>query len=447
MKFPRKGFSLFPITFHSHRISSGCFEIGSAILPFSFLVFCLVCQPKPEEKPIGSTYLELSKPEVWQVPPNSQAQIIGLTVGDILLSYNDEVIESYSDFLKIEKNFIAQGVKGKLAILRNGQELTLETEPVPLNFIPKSKYFSASLAKALEDILQHFAVPAYYEWLAAITGESFGLTLNADDCFSWGTGGRSLEFLPNIAKLTGLSFETLYQQSPTNSFKKQTPINAVKSALTQSKGGTSAIIIYAKWNGKSLQWGIPTHLQAIGDSSPRVYGYTIGSDQEQPVSGEIVAAYRVKFRGGSGPEPASLLRTVLTQALEIGLSTRDSGWHSGLEAYDILVKHLEHFPICPKGPDTANECFDKLIWSLIASKESANRFFADMKEALPEQAALFDEVIGRNRAVIARLEGITDSRLKLNSLTNQEKIATVLTFIAAIENDLLGFYEEIITEL
>lgn len=447
MKMTKKNSSLSSATFLLKHIGINCLGISSAIFLFSFLLCFIACQPKPKEKPIGSAYLELSKPEVWQVPAKSQAQIIGLIPGDLLLSCNDEIIESYSDFLEAEKNFISQKVKGKLVILRNGQELTIETEPVPLGFIPKSKYVSASLAKALEDILQHFGIPAYYEWLTAITGESFGLTLRAEDCFSWGTGGRSLEFLPNIAELTRLSFEPLCQQSPTDSFENQTPFNAVKSALAQSRDGSAIIIIYAKWDGKSLQWGIPTRLQAIGNSSARVYGYTIGSDQEQPATGEIVAAYRVKFRDGSGPEPAALLRTVLTQALEIGLSARDSGWHSGLEAYDILIKQLEQFPICPKGPDTANECFDKLIWSLIASKESANRFFADMKEALPEQAALFDEVIGRNRAIIARLEGISGSRLKLNSLTNQAKIAAVLTFIAEIENDLLGFYEEIIAEL
>ena len=70
-----------------------------------------------------------------------------------------------------------------------------------------------------------------------------------------------------------------------------------------------------------------------------------------------------------------------------------------------------------------------------------------MKDALPEQAELFDEVMGRNRAIIARLKGIASRILDLNSRTNREKVARVLIFIAETENELLGIYEDIIAEL
>ncbi|MEO0068096.1 MAG: hypothetical protein ABIK23_03065 [candidate division WOR-3 bacterium] len=428
------------------KIKERGFAVGGIILSLLPLFF-LSCQSKPQGEPIGTTYLELAKAEVWRVPANSQAQVVGLTGGDLIVSYNDEVVQTFQDLLEIEKRSFGHAEKVRLGVLRNGQELVMESEPLPLGFIPNSERFSASLAKALEDILKHFGLPSYYDWLAAITGESFGLTVRDEDPFSWGTGGRSIEFLPNISNLTGLSFEPLYQHPPGESLRNHAGIDAVKSALIAAKGdGFPVVVVYGKWDTKRAKWGIATRVDTMG-ITPRVYGYTVGAGSEQPLIGEIVAAYKVRFRGGCSLEPVGLVKAVLTQALELGLSARDTGWHSGLEAYDILIKSLSQFPVCPQGTDTASECFYDLLWKLIASKESANQFFDDMKMALPEKAVLFDEVMARNRAVIARLEGIAGRGLRLNSVTNQEKIAEVLTGIAEIENEILGLYEEILAEL
>jgi hypothetical protein len=418
----------------------------SAIL-FLPLLF-VFCQEKRPGKPIGSTYLELAKPEVWRVPANSPAQIIGLKPGDLIISYNDEVVQSFKSLQQIERRIKNQTGKVKLTILRDEQELIVEIDPVPLGFIPKSKRFSASLAKAIEDIMQHFGLPAYYDWLAAMTTESFGLTLRAGDCSSWGTGGRAYAYLPNLSRWTGLSFKLLWSNGESLDQSKLTPIYAVRQGLHQAnRDGGSVLLIYGKWNGKRAQWGIPVRLVTKEESLPRVYGWTVESDGEPVECEEIFAVYEVRFRGGVNSEPARLVSGVLDQALEIGLATADTGWHSGLEAYDLLLKELERFPICPDGPGAGDEYFYQLVYNLISSKESANQFFEDMKQALPEQAGLLDEVMGRNRVIIARLEGIVARRLSLNSWENQQKVARVLVEIEEIENELLGFYEELIGEL
>jgi len=142
-----------------------------------------------------------------------------------------------------------------------------------------------------------------------------------------------------------------------------------------------------------------------------------------------------------------MLASVLEQALELGLRSSDRGWHSGLEAYDIVLKQLEQFPVVPEGIDAGNECFYRLVWRLMAKKESANRFLNEMKQVLPEQADLIEEVLGRNRAIIGKLEGVMAANLRLDSPANQQKAARVIAEIQEIENDLLGLYEELIGDL
>ncbi|MGQ9707765.1 MAG: hypothetical protein ACUVUR_02680 [bacterium] len=429
------------------------FKIWLLLSVYVFATTSLVfCRRNPPARPLGSTYLELAKPEIWKVPANSLSQIIGLKPGDLIISYNDEVVKSYQDLQEIEQRITDRSSKIKLTVLRDEQELTLEIAPVPLGFIPKSKRYSASLAKALEDILHHFGLPGYYDWLAALTTESFGMTLRRDDCFSWGTGGKAAAYLHNLSKLTGLTLKLLWSSAAMNGGlsgqNEPSPISVIKQGLEQTKkNGGAALLVYGKWNGNRVQWGIPAQLVTNGDSLPRVYGWTIEPGGEQTVCSEIFSVYQVGLIAVPISEPARLVSTVLDQALEIGLATADTGWHSGLEAYDILLKKLEQFPVCPDGPATADECFYHLLYTLISSKESANQFFEDMKMALPEQASLFDKVIEQNRAIIARLEGIDARRLSLNTLENQQKIARVLVEIEEIENDLLGIYEEIIGEL
>ncbi len=399
------------------------------------------CQRPPEGKRIGSSYQELSKAEVWKVPSRSQAQIIGLRPGDLIIAYNDEVIKNFGDYLAAEKHLVGTREAVKLTVLRDEQEINLETKPVPLSFIPRTKMYSASLAKALDDILQHFGQQGFYDWLAAMTGESFALTLLDQDCQSWGGDGLADNYLTNVGKFTGLSFRTIYQSSAGDTEEQY----RARAALAQGLAENKFVLVYGGWEKVSGNgWGIVVRF----DSKDSVfYGYAIEDGEEQALKRGLVRAYEVKFRGKVNIELPILVTTVLEQALEMGLAASDSGWHSGLEAYDVILKQLERFPLCPEGVDVSNLCFYNMVWRLISKKESANRFLYEMREVLPEGAEMFEEVIGRNRAIIGRLEGVAAAGVSFNSLDEQRKVAKVIYEIQQIENDILGIYEEIIGEL
>jgi len=137
----------------------------------------------------------------------------------------------------------------------------------------------------------------------------------------------------------------------------------------------------------------------------------------------------------------------LDHALELGLAYADTGWKSGLDAYDLVLRYLDTVPFCWSHPEQSDACFRRLVWSLLASKESANRFLEEMKEALPDQAEMIEEIIGENRVIIGKLEGMAASRLQLGNLENQRKLGLTINEIQLLENELLGFYEELLGEL
>jgi hypothetical protein len=428
----------------------------SAIGPVIGLTVMLffACRARPEGKPLGATYAELGKAEVWKVPSRCEAQVVGLKSGDVIIAYNEEPVASITEFYQLEKAVTAAGGgnKVKLNVLRDDQELSFEVRPVELGFVPWAKRYSASMAKALDDILQHNGQPGIYDWLAALTGESFALMLDEDNCYSWGTDGLADMYLTTVAKFTGLVCKVRYNR---NDQTVETAVDDDSSRAGEPDPGVIAVweglahnqdlLVLGRWGEQPfLQWGVVSRIEPK-DST--VYGWAIDYGTEQALSGRIVSVYDVEFRNPVKLDPAVLVSAVLEQALELGLRSSDQGWHSGLEAYDILLKKLEQFPVCPPGVEAGDDCFYRLVWRLIAKKESANRFFAEMKEALPEQADLFDEVIGRNRAIIGKLEGVVAAGLSLNSLENQQKAARVLAEIQEIENELLGIYEEIIGEL
>ncbi len=399
------------------------------------------CQRPLEFRVIGSSYQDLSKAEVWKVPARSEAQVIGLRPGDVIITYNEEVVKSFGDYVAAERAAVGTREIVKLTVLRDDQEINFETKPVPLGFIPRRKMYSASLAKALDDILQHFGQQGFYDWLAAMTGESFVLTLYDRDCRSWGGDGLADNYLTNVSKFTGLSFRSICRISAGDT----QAYSQTRATLIEELKESGFALVYGEWEKmEGNGWGIVVRFD------PRdsvFYGYALEDGEEQALRGVPLRAYEVKFRGKVKIDLPALITTVLEQALEMGLATSDSGWYSGLEAYDVVLKQLERFPFCPEGVEVSNQCFYNMVWRLIGNKESVNRFLNEMKEALPEEADLFEEIIGRNRAIIGRLEGVAAAGVSFSSLEDQKKAAKVIYEIQQIENDILGIYEEIIGEL
>lgn len=404
-----------------------------------WLLLVAGCGTTPRGTPLGATYRSMDKPEVWKVPAKTRAQLADLKPGDVILSYDENPVMDLNALHEAEAKGRDKTGTVKLVVMRGEQELIFEARPGELGFIPGSMRYFASLAKALEEVMSHFGQDGYYDWLAGLTGESFSLNVLDEDCSSWGYNGKAVNnSLDDIEKFTGIAFKPLWQSTGTTA---ENPLPILKDALTRE----DAVLVWGGWSGNPYLWGVASR---FNPSDSTIYGYSLGSGKEQPLTPEKVQAiYQVKCRKKVIPDPAELLITVLDRALEQGLAATDSGWHSGLEAYDIIVKKLSQFPICSEGPEVGTEHFYRLVWSLISNKESANKLLADIKVALPEKASLLDEAMARNRAILGKLEGIAATRIPLNSLANQQKLARVMVEIQSIENDLFGLYEEIIGEL
>jgi hypothetical protein len=217
------------------------------------------------------------------------------------------------------------------------------------------------------------------------------------------------------------------------------------AAIREKLGRGKSVLVLGGWPGSNgFNWGIAARYSP-GDSA--VYGYTLGSAGELRLSGPVGEAYEVAHRATAEPDPAEMLTTVLTQALELGHAYADTGWQSGIAAYDLWIRALDTVPFCPVCPDSGKGCFDRLIWTLLANKESANRFLQDMRQALPDQTALIDEAIARNESVIGRLNGIIQSGVKIGTRESQQKLARMVNEIQLQETDLLGLYEDLIGEL
>ncbi|MEO0025932.1 MAG: hypothetical protein ABIK54_04150, partial [candidate division WOR-3 bacterium] len=358
---------------------------------------------------------------------------------------NDEPVQDVNEYFHLEREAVTagSGEKVRLIVLRDDQELSFEARRIPLGFLPKSRMYGASLAKALDDIIQHYGQPGMYDWLAALTGESFAVMLEENNPYSWGTDGLAENYINTVEQFTGLSLRLRYsrESEEVDSAAPDPGLQVIRKLLAQNRD----LVVLGKWGDQpALLWGIPVR---INPADSTVLGWTLDYGTEQVLTGEIVSVYEASFRGPVTPEPADMLSSVLEQALELGLRSSDRGWHSGLEAYDIVLKQLEQFPVVPEGIDAGNDCFYRLVWRLIAKKESANRFLSEMKQVLPEQADLIEEVLGRNRAIIGKLEGVMAANIRLDSPANQQKAARVIAEIQEIENDLLGLYEELIGEL
>uniref|UniRef100_A0A7C4GBA6 PDZ domain-containing protein n=1 Tax=candidate division WOR-3 bacterium TaxID=2052148 RepID=A0A7C4GBA6_UNCW3 len=396
------------------------------------------CRQGGNGKPLGATYKANGRPEVWRVPVGSQAAVIGLKPGDLVVAYNGEPVLEQDDVVRAEA---AAGTKPvKVTVLRDDVEMTIEAKSGPLGYVPEADRYSASLAAALADILQHYERYWDYDWLAALTGEAFVLAGRAGDARSWGPGADDGELLAEVGRMTGLAFRTAYERAG-DSIRPEAA-HVLREGLMRGQ----TLLVRGGWPGhRAYMWGIATRLNPA-DST--IYGHTVGASGELPLTGPVLAVYEVTAKPAKAPEPDDVLMLALDHALELGLAYADSGWKTGLDAYDLLIQSLDTVPFVLDGSEESKAAFSRLIWSLVAARESAIRFFDEMKEALPDEADdLIDEIMAANRAIVTKLEGITASRLLPSDRESGRKLAVMMNGIQMIENDLLGMYEELLGEL
>jgi hypothetical protein len=414
-------------------------------LALAALVAVVACRKEETGSPLGTTYAQIARPAIWRVLPRSQAESLRLEPGDVVISYNDEPVKTTDELVQLQFRSVGSTEKIPMTVLRGDAEIKLEAAPGVLGVLPDAERYAGGLAVALKDMLGYYGVTADYDWLAALTGESFTFTARREGCRGAWLNGLSGDYLEGLTQYYGLTFRTLFagdadSAGPASEVQHQA-VTAIRDRLSR---GRPALVFGAWPASNGFGWGIAARYNP-GDSA--VYGYTLGSAGEVKLSGPIAEAYDVSYRVTDEPDPAEMLTTVLTQALELGQAYADTGWQSGIAAYDLWIRGLDAVPFCPVCPDSGKECFDRLIWALLANKESANRFLPDMREALPDQTDLIDEAVAKNTAIIGKLNGIIQSGVKIGTREGQQKLARMVNEIQLAETDLLGLYEEMVGEL
>ena len=410
------------------------------------LVAGFACRPTDTGTPLGTTYAQIARPAIWRVLPRTQAESLGLQPGDVIISYNDEPVESDEELAQLQFQAVASPDRIPMTALRGDAEMKLLTDPGVLGVLPDAERYPGGLAVALKDVLGYNAVTVDYDWLAALTGESFAFTAKPGGCPGAWPEGLAGDYIEGLTQYYGLTFRAVFAVTDEDSARpadevQQHALRAIRDRLNRGR----PVLVLGTWPGHNGEnWGIAARYD-LNDSL--VYGYTLGSAGEVALTGEIDEAYEVGHRATSEPEPADMLATVLTQALEMGQAYADSGWQAGIAAYDVWIRSLDTVPFCPVCPDSGRACFDRLVWTLLANKESANRFLQDMREAIPEQADMVDDIVASNTAIIGKLNGIIQSGIKPGTMERQQKLARVVNEIQLIETDLLGLYEDLLGEL
>ena len=415
-------------------------------LALAALVAVVACRKEKAGTALGTSYEQIARPAIWRVLPRTQAETLGLVPGDVVISYNDEPVKTTEELVQLQFRSVGSAEKIPMTVLRGDAEVKLAASPGVLGVLPDAERYPGGLAVALKDILGYYGVTVDYDWLAALTSESFAFTARPGACRGTWPNGMAGDYLEGVTEYYGLTFRLLFAAADADS--AQTPADVQKGALAAIKDRLSRdkmLLVLGAWPGSNgLNWGIAVR---SGADDTLVYGYTLGSAHEVALSGAIVEVYEVAYRSTAEPEPAEILATVLNQALELGQTYSDSAWQSGIAAYDVLIRSLDTVPFCPVCPDGGLACFDRLIWALLANKESADRFLQDMREALPDEADLIDEAIAQNSAIIGKLNGIIQSHIRIGTKESQQKLARVVNEIQLGESGLLGIYEELIGEL
>ncbi len=410
------------------------------------LVAGFACRPAETGTPLGTTSEQIARPAIWRVLPHSQAETLGLAPGDVVLSDKDEPVKTTEELVQFQFQAVAAPDRVPMTVLRGDAEMKFMVEPGVLGVLPDAERYNGSLAVAIKDVLGHYGVTVDYDWLAALTGESFAFTARRGGCRGAWPSGLAGDYLDGLTEYYGLTFHAVFAGDDADSARpasdvQQEALTAVRDRLSRGR----LVLVFGVWPGYSGEsWAVASRYDP--DDS-LVYGYALGSAGEVALSGAFVEAYEVGHRPTSEPEPADMLTTVLTQGLELGQAYADSGWQSGIAAYDVWIGSLDTVPFCPVCPDSGKSCFDRLVWALLANKESANRFLQDMREAIPDQADMVDGIIDDNNTIIGKLNGIVQSGIKTGTLERQQKLAKVVNEIQIIEADLLGRYEGLIGEL
>jgi hypothetical protein len=414
-------------------------------LALAALVAVVACRKEETGAAPGATYAQITRPAIWRVLPRTQAESLGLEPGDVIMSYGDEPVKTTEELVQLQFKSVGSQAKIPMTVLRGDAEVKFEVTPGVLGVLPDAERYAGGLAVALKDILGSYGVTADYDWLAALTGESFAFTARREGCRGLWPGGLSGNYLEGLTRYYGLTFRTVFSGAADSARPADDLQRQAMGAVREKLGRGKPVLVFGAWPASNgLAWGIATRYDP-GDSA--IYGYSLGSAGEVRLSGPIAEAYEVSHRAAPESDPAEMLTSVLTQALELGQASADTGWQSGIAAYDLWIRALDTIPFCPVCPDSGKGCFERIIWTLLANKESANRFLQDMRQALPDQTALIDEAIARNESVIGRLNGIIQSGVKIGTMENQQKLARMVNEIQLQETDLLGLYDEIIGEL
>ena len=409
------------------------------------LVLVVGCRKEDAGTALGTTYAQIGRPAIWRVLPRTQSESLGLQPGDVITSYDDEPVQTTGELVEMQFRSVASEKKISITVLRGDAEVKVEATPGVLGVLPESESYTAGLAVALKDILGYYGVTADYDWLAALTGESFAFTARPEGCRGAWPNGLSGDYTEGLTAYYGLTFRTMFAGATDSAQPAADVQQRATAAIRESLRRGKPVLVFGGWPTSSYDnWGIA--VRSNGDDSG-VYGYALGSAGEVRLAGPVAEAYEVSHRATAEPEPAEMLATILTQALELNQAYADTGWQSGIAAYDLWIRNLDAVPFCPVCPDSGRGCFDRLVWALLANKESANRFLRDMREALPDQTDLIDEAISRNETIIGKLNGIVQSGVRIGTGESQQKLARTVNDIQLTETDLLGLYEELIGEL
>jgi hypothetical protein len=403
----------------------------------------VACQRPQNGTPLGTIYEQIARPAIWRVLAHTQAESLGLQPGDVLMSYKDEPLKTVDDLRRLMAG--ANGAAVPLTVLRGEEEVKLTARPGPLGILLDIERYQGSLAVALKDMLAYFGTTADYDWLAALTGESFTFTARKGLCAGHWPDGLSGEYMDGVEKAYGLRCKSVFQNEATDSAGAVEAARQARETIAELLSRDRVTLVLGGWPGTNGDmWGVATRYEPA-DSS--VYGYTLGSSGEVRLTGTVQEAYDVAYRPLPEPEPDEMLTVVLTEALELGQAYADSGWQSGIAAYDVWIAALDTVPFCRVCGDSSQMCFDRLVWTDLANKESANRFMNDMREAIPDQTELMDDILADNTTIASKLMGIIQSRVKVGAADSQQKLARAISEIQIIESDLLGLYEDLIGEL
>lgn len=415
-------------------------------LALAVLVAVVACRREETGTALGTTYAQIARPAIWRVLPRTQAETLGLESGDVVVSYNGEPVKTTEELVQLQFRSVASQEKITMTVLRGDADMKLDVSAGVLGVLPDVERYTGGLAVALKDILGHYGATVDYDWLAALTGESFAFTARREGCRGAWPNGLAGAYLDGLTRYYGLTFRPVFAADDADLARPAKEVqSAAMAAIRDRLNRGKLVIVLGAWPGSNGQnWGLATRCGADGSA---VHGYLPGSAGEVALNGSIIAAYEVTYRATAEPEPAEMLTTVLTQALELGQAYVDTGWVSGIAAYDLWMKSLDTIPFCPACPDSGKACFDRLIWSLLANKESANSFLQDMREALPDQTELIGEVVAENSAIIGKLNGIIQSGVRIGTRESQQKLARAVNEVQLTETELLGFYESIIGEL